>query len=65
LLLAGPVKLPLLGVDMPLFAFYGFAPSLFVVLHLAWLREVMRGPDLLALRRAAWESARLVSLRVR
>jgi uncharacterized protein YjbI with pentapeptide repeats len=34
LLLAGPVKLPLLGVDMPLFAFYGFAPPLFVVLHL-------------------------------
>ena len=34
LLLAGPVKLPLLGVDLPLFAFYGFAPPLYVILHL-------------------------------
>ena len=34
MLLAGPVKLPLLGVDLPLFAFYGFPPPLYVVLHL-------------------------------
>ena len=40
LLLAGPVKLPLLGVDMPLFAFYGFAPPLFVVLHLYVLMQL-------------------------
>jgi hypothetical protein len=41
LLLADPVKLPLLGVDdMPLFAFYGFAPSLFVVLHLYVLMQL-------------------------
>ncbi len=40
LLLAGPVKLPLLGVDLPLFAFYGFAPPLFVVLHLYVLMQL-------------------------
>lgn len=40
LLLAGPVKLPLLDVDMPLFAFYGFAPPLFVVLHLYVLMQL-------------------------
>jgi hypothetical protein len=40
LLLAGPVKLPLLGVDMPLFAFYGFAPPLFLVLHLYVLMQL-------------------------
>lgn len=40
LLLAGPVKLPLLGVDMPLFAFYGFAPPMFVVLHLYVLMQL-------------------------
>lgn len=34
LLLGGPVKLPLLGVDMPLFTFYEVTPPLFVVLHL-------------------------------
>ncbi len=34
ILQAGPVKLPLLGVDMPLFDFYEYAPPLFVVLHL-------------------------------
>jgi hypothetical protein len=33
LLLENPVKLPLLGVDLPLFAFYGFAPPLFFLLH--------------------------------
>jgi hypothetical protein len=32
----------LLGVDMPLFAFYGFAPSLFVVLHLYVLMQLKR-----------------------
>ena len=40
LLLAGPVKLPLLGVNLPLFAFYGFAPPLFVVLHLYVLMQL-------------------------
>jgi hypothetical protein len=40
LLLAGPVKMPLLGVDMTLFAFYGFAPPLFVVLHLYVLMQL-------------------------
>jgi uncharacterized protein YjbI with pentapeptide repeats len=40
LLLAGPVKLPLLGVDLPLFAFYGFAPPLFLVLHLYVLMQL-------------------------
>src|SRR5215469_11217009 len=40
MLLAGPVKLPLLGVDMPLFAFYGFAPPMFVVLHLYVLMQL-------------------------
>jgi hypothetical protein len=40
LLLAGPVKLPLLGVDLPLFAFYGFAPPIFVVLHLYVLMQL-------------------------
>ncbi len=34
LLLEGPVKLPLLDVELPLFAFYVFAPLLFVTLHL-------------------------------
>ncbi len=34
LLLEGSVKLPLLDVDLPLFAFYVFAPLLFVTLHL-------------------------------
>jgi hypothetical protein len=40
LLVAGPVKLPLLGVDMPLLAFYGSAPPLFVVLHLYVLLQL-------------------------
>jgi hypothetical protein len=40
LLLAGPVKLPLLGVDMPLFAFYGVAPPMFLVLHLYVLMQL-------------------------
>jgi uncharacterized protein YjbI with pentapeptide repeats len=40
LLLGGPVKLPLLGVDLPLFAFYNFAPPLFVVLHLYVLMQI-------------------------
>jgi uncharacterized protein YjbI with pentapeptide repeats len=34
LLLEAPVKLPLLSVDLPLFAFYVFVPALFVCLHL-------------------------------
>ena len=40
LLLEGPVKLPLLGVDLPLFSFYVFAPPLFVVLHLYVLMQL-------------------------
>jgi uncharacterized protein YjbI with pentapeptide repeats len=40
LLLAGPVKLPLLGVDLPLFAFYEFAPPLYLVLHLYVLMQL-------------------------
>src|SRR5215469_14076203 len=40
LLLAGPVKLPLLGVELPLFTFYGFTPPLFVVLHLYVLMQL-------------------------
>src|SRR5215469_3987275 len=40
LLLASPIKMPLLGVDLPLFAFYGFAPPLFVVLHLYVLMQL-------------------------
>src|SRR3954470_19040188 len=49
LLLAGPVKLPLLGVDMPLFAFYGFAPPMFVVLHLYVLVQLYLLANLLRL----------------
>ncbi len=40
LLLEGPVKLPLLDVNMPLFDFYEFAPPLFVVLHLYVLMQL-------------------------
>jgi hypothetical protein len=40
LLLGGPVQLPLLGVNLPLFAFYGFAPPLLVVLHLYVLMQL-------------------------
>jgi len=40
LLLAGPIKLPLLDVNMPLFEFYEFAPPLFVVLHLYILMQL-------------------------
>jgi uncharacterized protein YjbI with pentapeptide repeats len=40
LLLEAPVKLPLLGVDLPLFAFYEFAPPLFLVIHLYVLMQL-------------------------
>jgi uncharacterized protein YjbI with pentapeptide repeats len=40
LLLEMPVKLPLLGVDLSLFAFYEFAPPLFLVLHLYVLMQL-------------------------
>ena len=40
LLVAGPMKLPLLGVDLPLPLFAGFAPPLFVVLHLYVLMQL-------------------------
>ena len=40
LLLGGAVRLPLLNVDTPLFAFYSFAPLLFVVLHLYLLVQL-------------------------
>src|SRR6516162_232719 len=49
LLLAGPVRLPLLGVDMPLFAFYGFAPLMFLVLHLYVLVQLYLFANLLRL----------------
>ena len=37
---AGTLKLPLLGVDLSLVAFYSFAPPLFVVLHLYVLTQL-------------------------
>ena len=40
LLLEGPVKLPLLDVNMPLFDFYEFAPILFLMLHLYVLMQL-------------------------
>lgn len=49
LLLAGPVKLPLLGVDLPLQAFYLFAPLMFVMLHLYVLTQVYYLMELLRL----------------
>jgi uncharacterized protein YjbI with pentapeptide repeats len=33
LLLEGPLKLPLLGVDLPLLSFYQVAPALFLIMH--------------------------------
>src|SRR3954454_18624166 len=40
LLVEGPVKLPLLGVDLPLFAFYSAAPPLFLLLHFYVLMQL-------------------------
>jgi hypothetical protein len=59
LLLAGPVKLPLLGVDMPLFAFYGFALPMFVVLHLYVLMQLYLLARLLRLFDDQLEAAKL------
>jgi uncharacterized protein YjbI with pentapeptide repeats len=60
LLLAGPVKLPLLGVDMPLFAFYGFAPPMFVVLHLYVLMQLYLLARLLRRFDGQLQSARIL-----
>src|SRR5215831_12232170 len=60
LLLAGPVKLPLLGVDLPLFAFYGFAPPLFVVPHLYVLMQLYLLARLLRLFDDELQSARML-----
>jgi hypothetical protein len=60
LLLAGPVKLPLLGVDLPLFAFYGFAPPLYVVLHLYVLMQLYLLARLLRLFEEQLQSAKML-----
>jgi Pentapeptide repeats (8 copies) len=60
LLLAGPVKLPLLGVDLPLFAFYGFAPPLYLVLHLYVLMQLYLLARLLLLFDEQLQSARML-----
>jgi hypothetical protein len=60
LLLAGPVKLPLLGVDLPLFAFYGFAPPLFLVLHLYVLMQLYLLARLLRLFDSQLQNARML-----
>jgi hypothetical protein len=49
LLLGAPVKLPLLGVDMPLVAFYSFAPLMFVALLLYVLMQLYLLANLLRL----------------
>jgi uncharacterized protein YjbI with pentapeptide repeats len=59
LLLAEPVKLPLLGVDLPLFAFYGFAPPLFAVLHLYVLMQLYLLARLLRLFDDQLQNARM------
>src|SRR5262245_48663353 len=59
LLLADPVKLPLLGVDLPLFTFYGFAPPLFVVLHLYVLMQLYLLARLLRLFDDQLQNARM------
>ena len=63
LLLAGPVKLPLLGVDLPLFAFYGFAPPLFVVLHPHVLMQLYLLAPLLRLFDEQLQNARMIRRR--
>ncbi|MGF1607645.1 MAG: hypothetical protein ACFB22_15045 [Rhodothalassiaceae bacterium] len=40
LLLGSPVELPILGVDLPLFDFYRYAPALFLLLHLNLLLQL-------------------------
>ena len=69
LLVEGPVKLPLLGVDLPLFTFYSAAPPLFLVLHfyvlmqLYLLTRAVRQFDL-ELRAAAMLEADRVRVRI-
>src|SRR3954447_25075951 len=41
LLLAEPVKLPLLNIDLPLWGFFFLAPVLFVVFHVYVLLQVL------------------------
>jgi hypothetical protein len=60
LLLAGPVKLPLLAVDLPLSAFYGFVPPLFVVLHLYVLMQLYLLAHLMRLFDDQLQSRRLL-----
>jgi uncharacterized protein YjbI with pentapeptide repeats len=59
LLRAGPVQLPLLGVGLPLLAFYGFAPPMFVVLHLYVLMQLYLLSRLLRLFDARLRNARM------
>jgi hypothetical protein len=54
------VKLPLLGVDLPLLAFYGFAPALLVVLHLYVLIQLLLLANLLRLFDAQLQRARML-----
>ena len=61
LLLADPVKMPLLAVDMPLFAFYSYAPPLFVVLHLYVLMQLFLLARLLRLFDDKLQSAKMRS----
>jgi uncharacterized protein YjbI with pentapeptide repeats len=60
LLLEAPVKLPLLGVDLPLFAFYEFAPPLFLVLHLYVLVQLVMLSRSLLLFDAELQSAQVI-----
>jgi uncharacterized protein YjbI with pentapeptide repeats len=53
LLLAEPVKLPVLNVDLPLWGFFFLAPILFVILHVYVLLQVL----LLARTAAAYNDA--------
>jgi hypothetical protein len=41
LLLAEPVKLPVLNIDLPLWGFFFLAPMLFVIFHLYTLLQIM------------------------
>ena len=53
LLLAEPVKLPVLNIDLPLWGFFFLAPALFVVFHAYVLLQVL----LLARTAAAYNDA--------
>jgi hypothetical protein len=47
LLLADPIKLPVLNIDLPLWGFFFLAPILFVILHIYWCanRAALRSAD--------------------